>query len=99
MEKKRNRLEVIRDILLVVRNKNGKIKPTQILYKSNLSHMMMKDYLEELLKKEFLLEIKTKTGRVYAITEKGNKFLEEYTTIANFMQSFGLADNKTESSF
>lgn len=99
MERKRNRLEVIRDILIVVRNKNGKIKPTQILYKSNLSHMMMKDYLDELLKKEFLIEIKTKTGRTYAITEKGNKFLSEYPTIVNFMQSFGLAEKKSESIF
>ena len=99
MERKRNRLEVIRDILTVVRNKNGKIKPTQILYKSNLSHSMMKDYLDELLKKEFLLEIQTKTGRIYAITEKGNKFLMEYPTIVNFMQSFGLSEKKSESVF
>lgn len=96
MEKKRNRLEVIRDILTVIRNKNGRIKPTQILYKSNLSHLMMKDYMAELLEKKFIIEIKSKDSRTYAITEKGNKFLAEYNTISNFMQSFGLANNAQE---
>ncbi|HLD98553.1 MAG TPA: winged helix-turn-helix domain-containing protein, partial [Candidatus Nanoarchaeia archaeon] len=45
--KKRNKLEIIRDILNVIRSRNGKIKPTHILYKSNLSHQMMEEYLAE----------------------------------------------------
>ena len=90
MEKKRNRLEVIRDILRVIKDKNGKVKPTQVLYKSNLSHIMMKEYLDDLIKKGFILESTTKSGRTYAITEKGDKYLQEYKTILNFMDSFGL---------
>ena len=49
MTKKRNKLEIIKDILEVIKNKNGKIKPTHILYKSNLSYIMMDDYLTELI--------------------------------------------------
>ena len=94
MERKRNKLEVIRDILTVIRNKNGRIKPTQILYKSNLSHMMMVDYIKDLISKDFIKEIKSKEGRTYSITEKGNKYLSEYNTIANFMESFGLSEEK-----
>lgn len=90
MERKRNRLEVIRDILTVIQNKSGRIKPTHILYKSNLSHVMMKEYLEELIAKEFIVEGNTKSGRTYSITEKGLKFLSEYRTISSFMDSFGL---------
>lgn len=94
MEKKRNKLEVIRDILLVIKNKNGKIKPTQILYKSNLSHIMMKDYLGDLISRGLVKESKTAAGRTYAITEKGDKYLSEYKTIVNFMDSFGLSEQE-----
>jgi len=91
MERKRNKLEIIHDILTVIRDRNGKIKPTQILYKSNLSHMMMKEYLDELIGKGFILVHEDKKGgKTYIITEKGNKYLAEYKTILNFMESFGL---------
>jgi predicted transcriptional regulator len=90
MERKRNRLEVIRDILTTIRNKNGRIKPTHILYKSNLSHIMMQDYLKELIQKQFIKEIKKDNSRTYTITDKGLKYLSEYDTISSFMESFGL---------
>ena len=94
MERKRSRLEVIRDILIVIRDKNGRVKPTQILYKSNLSHAMMKEYLTDLIKKGLIKEMKTKDGRTYAITEKGNNYVEEYRTIVNFLDSFGLNEEE-----
>lgn len=99
MDKKRNKFEIIRDILLVIRNKNGKIKPTQILYKSNLSHIMMKEYLSQLIKKGFIKEIKKEVGRTYTITEFGNKYLEGFSTVVNFMDSFGLTEQTREEVF
>jgi predicted transcriptional regulator len=90
MEKKRNRLEIIHDILKVIRERNGKIKPTHILYKSNLSHQMMNEYLNELKEKGFIFELKTETGRTYAVTEKGLNYLSQYSLIADFTNSFGL---------
>ena len=56
MSKKRTRLEVTYDILQVIRNRNGKIKPTHILYKSNLSYQMMDEYLRELIQKSFIVD-------------------------------------------
>jgi predicted transcriptional regulator len=90
MAKKRNRLEIIRDILEVIRNKNGRIKPTHILYKSNLSYIMMEEYLEELIQKGFISEEKTKDSKTFRITEKGLSYLEKYNLIADFTNSFGL---------
>lgn len=90
MERKRNRLEIIRDILKVIRERNGKIKPTHILYKSNLSYQMMEDYLDELKKKNFIIEVKQKKGKTYVITEKGLNYLDKYNMIADFTESFGL---------
>jgi predicted transcriptional regulator len=90
MNKKRNRLEVIKDILEVIRNRNGRIKPTHILYKSNLSYQMMEDYLSELKGKRFITEIKQPKGKTYAITDKGIQYLQQYKTLSEFTQSFGL---------
>ena len=90
MSKKRNRLEIIKDILEVIRNRNGKIKPTHILYKSNLSHQMMEEYLEELKSKEFILEVKVGAGKSYLVTKKGMEYLDKYRMISDFTESFGL---------
>lgn len=90
MNKKRTRLEVIRDILSVIRDRNGKIKPTHILYKSNLSHPMMEDYLNELMDKGFVVEHSSSQGKTYSVTPKGLEYLNKYRSIMEFTQSFGL---------
>ena len=90
MNKKRTRLEVIRDILEVIKSRNGKIKPTHILYKSNLSYVMMDDYLSELKEKGFITEISKAKGKTYQITEKGQEYLKKYALISEFSESFGL---------
>lgn len=92
MNKKRTKLEVVRDILEVIRNKNGKIKPTHILYKSNLSYAMMNTYIGELIGKGFIVEQATKTGKTYSITDKGLTYLNKYMLIVDFTNSFGLGD-------
>lgn len=93
MGKKRERLEVIKDILEVIRN-NRAIKPTRLLYASNLSPQMFKDYVNELLEKGF---VKTqdsnkdkKTKKEFILTKKGYDFLQEYKIIENFVNNFGL---------
>ncbi|MBP7708717.1 hypothetical protein KA107_03450 [Candidatus Pacearchaeota archaeon] len=91
MDKKRNRLEIIYDILRVIRDRSGKIKPTHILYKSNLSHQMMGEYLEELKEKEFIIEKKTERSKTFFITEKGEEYLSKFNEIKNFANSFGLS--------
>lgn len=89
MARKRTRLEVIKDILEVIKSKNGRIKPTHILYKSNLSYQMMEDYLSELIGKDLIKEMKTKNGRTYVLTDRGFSFLAEYNRIKDFTTSFG----------
>lgn len=90
MNKKRERLQVIHDILQVVKEKNGRIKPTHILYKSNLSHQMMDEYMKELLEKGFILENSNEEGKTYSITPKGQEYLAKYRLIVEFTTSFGL---------
>ncbi len=90
MHKKRSKLQVIHDILEVIKNKNGKIKPTHILYKSNLWHQMMEEYLSELMEKEFIVEIKLGKSKTYSLTKKGFDYLSKYALIRDFTESFGL---------
>jgi len=91
MPKKRSRLNVINDILTTV-SKEKEVKPTHILYKSNLSHKMMMEYLKELIKKKFIKEISNNKSKTYSITNKGKNYLKEYKSMTVFMKSFGLDD-------
>ena len=90
MSRKRTRIEIIKDVLEVIKQKSGKIKPTHILYKSNLSHQMMDEYLNELISKDFIMEHRDGKNRTYSISEKGQRFLEKYRMISDFAESFGL---------
>jgi len=90
MARKRERLEIIKDILRSIRE-NRNIKPTRLLYASNLSPQMFKEYINELITKDFIkLDVDKKEKKTFSLTEKGNEFLEEYRVIENFVENFGL---------
>lgn len=92
MSKKRDKLQIIYDILSVIKEKNGKIKPTNILYKSNLSNQMFQEYINELMQKGFILENQAKSSKTYSLTQKGFDYLNKYQTIVDFTSSFGLGE-------
>jgi len=90
MAKKRERLDVIKDILMAVRE-NRNIKPTRLLYASNLSPQMFKEYINELIGKSFIkLDVNKDDKKTFSLTQKGNDFLQEYRIIENFINNFGL---------
>jgi len=91
INRKRDRLEVIYDILRVVMEHGNSIKPTPLLRKSNLSSQSFNEYVEELMQKEFLKEARDKKERkFYTLTDKGFKYLEKYKTIIGFIEDFDL---------
>ncbi len=98
MGMKRGRLEIIYDILSAIKSKGGTIRPTKLLYKSNLSHKMMLEYLADLKKKNLVAEDeileKKKTTKVYTLTTKGYEYLKEYKQVINFIESFDLNDDE-----
>ncbi len=89
MAGRREKLDIIKDILEAIRDKGGTIKPTHLLYKSNLSHDSMKRYVSDLMEKELVDEIEEKSNKKYTITDKGLKFLTDYQQIKEFTDSFG----------
>ncbi len=90
MERKRSRIDIIADMLLSIQNKGGKIKPTHLMYKSNMSHSQMKSYLEELIGKNFVSKVNTNNYEYLMLTDAGSKFLERLKEMKEFEKTFGL---------
>lgn len=91
MAKKRERLEVIHDILNIIKEKNNSIKPTPLLRYSNLSSQRFSEYMTELFDKELIKELDDTKGRKYlTLTDKGFKYLEKYQVIVGFIDEFEL---------
>ena len=92
--KRRTKIEIIHDILKAIQNRGGKIKPTHLLYKSNLSHKKMMEYVDDLMNKGMVEEeeqIKKKeNSKLYTITDKGFEYLEQFKQIQQFSDAFGL---------
>ncbi|MFH1585232.1 MAG: winged helix-turn-helix domain-containing protein [archaeon] len=85
---RRNRLNIIYDILKVIQAK-GEIKKTHIMYQANLSHSQMKQYLDELYEKSFIENTDSKKPLI-KITKKGKDFFQKYSQVREFEKTFGL---------
>ena len=90
MAGKRTKVDIISDMLSSILDKGGKIKPTHLMYKSNLAHSQMISYLEDLLKKDLINKIKTDSGELITITDKGCELVKKLKEIKEFEQAFGL---------
>ena len=73
-DKKRNRFDILRDVLATASNK---VKKTRIMYGANLNYHQVEKYLGILLEKG-LLACDPNDGSYYLITEKGELFLKVY---------------------
>ncbi|MCX6707361.1 MAG: hypothetical protein NT001_04450 [Candidatus Woesearchaeota archaeon] len=90
MARKRDRISIIEDMLTSIQNKGGDIKPTHLMYKSNLSYNRMNSYLEELLQKDLVRRVKKKSYDYIMITDKGFEFVQKIREMKEFEKTFGL---------
>ncbi|PIN77326.1 hypothetical protein COV15_02345 [Candidatus Woesearchaeota archaeon CG10_big_fil_rev_8_21_14_0_10_34_12] len=90
MKRKRSRTDIIHDMLRCILEKNNRIKPTHLMYKSNLSHSQMNLYLEELLKMGLIGKIAEKGKTLIMTTTKGTDFYRQYSQMREFEKTFGL---------
>lgn len=92
MERKRNRVEIMHDMLKIIQENGGNVKKTHLMYKANLSHKQMESYLKDLTGSE-LIEISISlSGNKSSIevTKKGSDFLIKYIQVKEFEKTFGL---------
>ena len=91
MKGKRDRLEVIFDILSIIKKNDGCIKPTPLLRFSNLSYYTFNRYFDDLISKNFIEEVLDNKGKKQIkITNKGEEYLQTYKSIRSFIQEFDL---------
>lgn len=91
MNKKRDRLSVIFDILKIITEHHNSIKPTPLLRYSKLSSSNFSSYYNELISKGLIKEIKDNKSRKYiTLTDKGFRYLEKYKLILGFINEFEL---------
>lgn len=87
---KRGRQEIVFDILSAIYESKGQIKPTRLLYKSNLSYQRLKVYLESLIKQGMLNIRKEGDKKLVVLTQKGQDYINKYVQVKEFIESFGI---------
>ncbi|MBU1252663.1 MAG: hypothetical protein KJ905_00320 [Nanoarchaeota archaeon] len=83
-------MEIISDMLGIIREKGGSIKPTHLMYKANLSHKQMKLYLDDLIERKLVAKEDGKNGNRIIITNQGRDFIVHYSRMREFEKTFGL---------
>jgi predicted transcriptional regulator len=91
-KKKRNRLEVIYDILCVVRDNGRQIKITPLIRYSGLSPQSFNLYFDKLKEMGLLKESEVDGVRLIVLTEKGASYIREYMAVLRFIREFQLED-------
>jgi predicted transcriptional regulator len=89
-KKKRSRLEVVFDILCVVRDHGRQIKVTPLIRHSGLSPQSFSRYFAKLLERGFLEEKAEGDSRIIVLTEKGASYIREYMAVLRFVREFEL---------
>jgi predicted transcriptional regulator len=83
--KKRNRTEIIYDILECI-SQAGEQKITKIISKSNLTHTRVKPIIENLLNRDLIAF--NEKDKTYILTEDGYIYLKEYKAVHRFISAF-----------
>jgi predicted transcriptional regulator len=90
MNPRRTKMDIVNDMLASINEKGGRIKPTHLMYKANLSHKLLNTYLEDLVSNELVKEVNESDNKYLILTTKGVEFLNQFRKMKEFQKSFGL---------
>ena len=89
MSFRRTKTQIYIDILRSVQRAGGRLKKTHIVYKANLTHSRLDEYLSFLLMQGFLEEERGSNQIFYAITERGIQFLGKVNKLREISEDIG----------
>ena len=80
--KNRNRMEIVANLLDIAKTATLK---THLMYKANLSYVMVNEYLDYLIDAGLIMERPEPdtNAKLFETTEKGMKYLEIYASLQN----------------
>jgi predicted transcriptional regulator len=90
LKERRSSLELHLNVLEAI--KNGKEKPTRIMYEANLSWTSLKNIMSSLVSQDLVEEIDVsesrdkRTAKIYRITEKGNHLIKYFHRAEQLLQ-------------
>mgnify|MGYP003980044547 CR=1 FL=1 len=85
---RRTKIDIMNDMLTAIQNKGGKIKPTHMMYKANLSHKLLSKYIAEFTEKDLIGTEMVKKQKYYVLTDKGIEFINHYRKMKEFKDLF-----------
>lgn len=86
-DNRRTDMDIMVDILSIISAHHGQIKPTHLMYKSNLTYKSLTDHVAKLVEKELL---QRQGSDRYHITDKGLQVMQEWKKMKEFLSSMGL---------
>lgn len=90
MNTRRTKMQIYIEILRNLQKSGGSMRKTHIVYKANLTHMRLKEYLDFLISKEFIEEEVRGRETMFTITQKGVKFLTDINKLRKLSDAFGI---------
>ena len=88
---RRTKADILFDILRIVQQNQGRAKTTKILYGANLSYARLKKYVDYLVQNNFLERQDANGSAIFAITDKGLDFIQQFRKVKKFSEAFGIS--------
>ena len=87
---RRNRMDIIFDMLLAIQSKGDRIKPTHLMYDANLNHKQLQKYVDELEEKGFVSVQHEDDSRMYVLERKGHLYINKIREMRQFEDAFDI---------